>query len=296
MTRLAYLGTGLLGSAMAEAAAKRGNDVTVWNRTIDKARALERFGARVGTTPSDAVQGAEHIHLVLKDDAVVDDVIAALRPGLDDRAIIIDHTTNQPALTATRTQRLNAEGVRYIHCPVFMGPAAARIAQGLVLASGPRAIFDAIKDELGRMGSRVEYFGERPDLAAVYKLCGNAYIIGIAALVADVFAVADGAGVSPNDALKLLDFFNPTAIIAGRSKTMAAANFTPSFELAMARKDVRLMIETADSAPLVSLPAIAKRMDVLIAEGYGGDDLAVLGKDVVNAYRGSSEAPRQSLV
>src|SRR5687768_1178753 len=178
MTRIAYLGTGLLGSAMAEAAAKRGNDVTVWNRTIEKARALEQFGIRVATTPADAVRGAERVHLVLKDDAVVDDVIAALRPGLDGGAIIIDHTTNQPALTAVRAETLNAEGVHYIHCPVFIGPAAARQSQGIVLASGPQSSFDAIKDELGRMGSRVEYFGERPDLAAVYKLCGNAYIIG----------------------------------------------------------------------------------------------------------------------
>jgi 3-hydroxyisobutyrate dehydrogenase-like beta-hydroxyacid dehydrogenase len=284
MTKIAYLGTGLLGGAMAEAAAKRGNTVAVWNRTQEKARALEQFGARVAATPADAVRGAEHVHLILKDDAVVDDVIAALRPGLDDRAIIIDHTTTQPALTGERSRRLNAEGVRYIHCPVFMGPVAARAQQGVVLASGPQALFDAIKDELGRMTARVEYFGERPDLAAVYKLCGNAYIIGIAALVSDVFGIASGAGVAPADTLRILDFFNPSSLIAGRTRNMAARNFTPAFELAMARKDVRLMLETADSVPLAALPAIAERMDALIAEGHGADDLAVLGNDAVNAY------------
>jgi 3-hydroxyisobutyrate dehydrogenase-like beta-hydroxyacid dehydrogenase len=284
MTNIAYLGTGLLGSAMAEAAAKRGNTVTVWNRTQEKARALEQFGARVAGTPADAVRGADHVHLILKDDAVVDDVIAALRPGLDGRAIIIDHTTTQPALTGERSRRLNAEGVRYIHCPVFMGPVAARAQQGVVLASGPQALFDAIEDELRQMTARVEYFGERPDLAAVYKLCGNAYIIGIAALVSDVFAIASGAGVAPADTLRILDFFNPGSLIAGRTRNMAARNFAPAFELAMARKDVRLMLETADPVPLAVLPAIAKRMDALIAEGHGADDLAVLGNDAVNAY------------
>ena len=284
MTNIAYLGTGLLGSAMAEAAAKRGNTVTVWNRTQEKARALEQFGARVAGTPADAVRGADHVHLILKDDAVVDDVIAALRPGLESRAIIIDHTTTHPALTGERSRRLNAEGVRYIHCPVFMGPVAARAQQGVVLASGPQALFDAIKDELGRMTARVEYFGERPDLAAVYKLCGNAYIIGIAALVSDVFAIASGAGVAPADTLRILDFFNPGSLIAGRTRNMAARNFAPAFELAMARKDVRLMLETADSVPLAALPGIAERMDALIAAGHGADDLAILGNDAVNAY------------
>ena len=202
MTQLAYLGTGLLGSAFVEAAAKRGEQITVWNRTASKARALEAFGARVAATPADAVRGATSVHLVLKDDDVVDDVIAALRPGLAAAAIIMDHSTTQPARTASRSRRLNAEGVRYLHCPVFIGPAAAR-----------------------------------------------------------------------------------AAVIAARGKTMMSGDFTPAFELSMARKDVRLMIETADTVPLASLPGIAARMDALIAEGHGEEDLTVLGAESALASR-----------
>jgi 3-hydroxyisobutyrate dehydrogenase-like beta-hydroxyacid dehydrogenase len=281
MAQIAFLGTGLLGSALAEAAAKRGDDVTVWNRTADKARALEQFGIRVAATPADAVRGASRVHLVLKDDPVVDEIIAALRPGLEPNAVIVDHTTNQPRLTGERSTRLNAEGVRYLHCPVFIGPAAARAGQGIILASGPRPLFDAVSQALARMAPRVEYLGERPDLAAVYKLCGNAIIIGLSGILADVFAVANGSGVAPEDALRLLDFFNPAAIIAGRGRNMAKRNFAPAFELAMARKDVRLMMESANGAPLITLPAIAARMDALIAQGLGNSDLGVIGKDAV---------------
>src|SRR5215208_2928532 len=196
MTKIAFLGTGLLGSALIEAAAQRGgDDITVWNRTIDKARALERFGVRVAPNPADAVRGAARVHLVLKDDAVVEHIIDALRPGLGADAIIVDHTTTQPTLTAARAKRLAAEGVRYIHCPVFIGPAAARQGKGTILAAGPRALFDEIQPALARMAQRVDYLGERPDLAAVYKLCGNAFIIGISAVVADVFAIAGAADV-----------------------------------------------------------------------------------------------------
>jgi 3-hydroxyisobutyrate dehydrogenase len=281
MTHIAFLGTGLLGSALIEAAAERGDDITVWNRTADKARALEAFGVRVAASPADAVRGAARVHLVLKDDAVVEEVIAALRPGLGRDAIIVDHTTTQPARTAERSRRLNAEGVRYLHCPVFIGPAAARAGQGTILASGPQALFGAVKDALAQMAAKVEYFGERPDLAAVYKLCGNAFIIGMNALVADVFSIASGSQVAPADALRILDLFNPSAVIAGRGKNMIAGDYSPSFELAMARKDVRLMIETAGDQPLATLPAIAARMDELIAQGHGGEDLAVMGKDAV---------------
>lgn len=281
MTHIAFLGTGLLGSGLAEAAAKRGDHVTVWNRTASKARALERFGIQVASTPADAVRGASRVHLVLKDDPVVDEIVAALRPGLEPNAVIVDHTTNQPRLTAERSRRLNADGVRYLHCPVFIGPAAARAGQGIILASGPRPLFAAVSEALSKMAPRVEYLGERPDLAAVYKLCGNAIIIGLSGIVADVFAVAGGSDVAPEDALRLLDFFNPGAIITGRGRNMAKKNFAPSFELTMARKDVRLMMESANGAPLITLPAIAARMDALIAEGFGDSDLGVIGKDAV---------------
>ncbi len=283
MTQIAFLGTGLLGGALAEAAAKRGDRVTAWNRTADKARALEQFGVRVAATPADAVRGAAIVHLVLKDDATVEDVITALRPGLDARTIIVDHTTTQPALTAARAERLTADGVLYLHCPVFIGPVAARAGQGTIMACGPKALFEQVHSHLSSMAGRVDYLGERPDLAAVLKLCGNAFIVGLSGLVADVFAVAAGAQVPAADALKVLELFNPAAIITGRARNMIAGDFAPTFELVMARKDVRLMLETAGSHALATLPGIAARMDTLIAEGYGADDLAVLGKDAAGS-------------
>ena len=279
MTHIAFLGTGLLGAAFAEAALKRGDRVTVWNRTAAKAKALEAFGAEVAASPADAVRGVERVHLVLKEDAVVEEVIAALRPGLAPQTIIMDHSTTQPKRTAERATRLNAEGVKYLHCPVFIGPVAARKGEGTMLVAGPKALFDAVADGLKRQAARVEYLGERPDLAAVYKLCGNAFIIGINALVADVFTVAHGAGVTGEQALKVVGFLNVPAIVSGRGKTMASRDYTPAFELAMARKDVRLMLETAGDQPLATLPGIAARMDGLIATGHGEKDLAVMGLD-----------------
>jgi 3-hydroxyisobutyrate dehydrogenase-like beta-hydroxyacid dehydrogenase len=281
MSHTAFLGTGLLGSALVEAALKRGDQVTVWNRTAEKARALEPLGARVAATPADAVRGAARVHLVLKDDAVVDEVVAALRPGLAPDVVVVDHTTTQPALTAERARRLQGEGVRYLHCPVFIGPAAAREGKGTIMAAGPRADFDAVHEALARMAARVEYCGERPDLAAVYKLCGNAFIIGINALVADVLSVASGADVAPDDALRVIQWFDPASTISGRGRKMATGDHTATFELEMARKDVRLMLETAGEAPLAVLPGIAARMDALLAEGHGADDLSVMGRDAI---------------
>lgn len=282
MASIAFLGTGLLGGAFVEAALGRGDQVTVWNRTPAKAAALQRFGATVAATPAEAVRGAERVHLVLTDDAVVESVVAALRPGLGPETVIVDHSTTQPALTAARATRLNAEGIAYLHCPVFIGPAAARRSQGIILASGPRALFDRVKDALAKQAAQVEYLGERPDLAAAYKLAGNAYIIGLGALIGDVFQVAGGAGVPSAEITRLFDFFNPSSIVAWRAKSLIAGNFAASFELTMARKDVRLMLETAGAKPPLLLPVIAKKMDEFIAAGHGADDMAVIARDTVH--------------
>lgn len=277
MAHIAFLGTGLLGAAFAEAAATRGDTVTAWNRTAGKAQALARFGVKAAASPVDAVRGASRIHLVLRDDAVVDEVIAAARAGLAPGAILLDHSTTRPDLTAARAKRLQAEGLDYLHCPVFMGPAAARQAQGSMMVAGPRALFGRVEADLAKMTGRLEYLGERADLAAAHKLFGNTVIIGLVAVMADVLAIARSSGVDPQAAIDRLRMLDLNAMVSRRGVAMAKGDFTPSFELAMARKDVALMLETAEGAPLAALPAIAARMDELIAAGHGDKDASALG-------------------
>jgi 3-hydroxyisobutyrate dehydrogenase len=281
MSNIAFLGTGLLGGAFAEAAAKRGDSVTAWNRSADKVAALAQFGVKAAATPAEAVRGASRAHLVLKDDAVVEEIIAAARPGLSADAILIDHTTTLPALTAKRAEKFRAAGLKYLHCPVFMAPVHARNAQGSMLVSGPTVLFESVKADLAKMTGRLEYLGERPDLAAANKLMGNALIICVSAATADVLTLAQASGVAGEDAIKLLALLDLNAMIAARGRNMAKGNFTPSFELTMARKDVRLMLETTGSRPMAALPAIAARMDQLIAAGHGAKDASVMAIDAV---------------
>ena len=111
------------------------------------------------------------------------------------------------------------------------------------------------------MTGKVWYVGERKDLAAVYKLAGNSIFFALAAAMADVLAIGAGAGVSPEQMLALFDVFKPGASLAFIGQRVAkAGEGTASFELLMARKDARLMQETAGSVPTISLPAICAAM------------------------------------
>ncbi len=282
MAHVAYLGTGLLGTGMVLAALSRGDEVVVWNRSHAKAEALEKHGAKVAATAAEAVRDAKRVHIILKDDAVVDEVLAGVGERLRG-SLLLDHTTCSPAGTALRAATLAEQGIDYLPAPVFMSPGMAKKAQGVVLASGAKAVFEKAKDALEKMGSDVQYLGERPDLAAVYKLAGNAMIIAMTAGLADVFAMAKAQGVEPADITKLFEYFNPGAGTKYRAESMVRGSFTPGFEMTMARKDVRLMIEAsaAGSVPLQLLPAIASWMDRLIAEGHGSADYGALARDVV---------------
>ena len=281
MASVAFLGTGLLGGAMVEGMLRRGDQVTVWNRTEAKARALEAFGAKVAATPGDAVAGADRVHMTLPDDEVVEQIVAAFTPRLAPSAIVIDHTTASPRDTKERVARLNASGVKYLHAPVFMSPQMARDSVGLILASGPRGVHDAVLDTLEAMTGEVWYLGEQGDLAAAYKIFGNSMLFVIAAGLTDVFAMAKGLGISAADALTVFSKFQPGGLIKARGEKMARGDFSATFELTMARKDMRLMLEAGAGQPMTVLPNIAKAMDAAIANGHAKDDLGSIAAEVV---------------
>lgn len=279
MATVAVLGIGLLGAGFAEALLRNGHSVRVWNRTPAKAAALGAQGAQVAQTPADAVSGADRVHLVLSEDDAVDATIAAFRGSLGDGVPVIDHSTNQPARTAARFATLRGEGIRYLHAPVFMNPQNSREATGLMLIAGPKGEVDALLPALSTMTGRVWHVGERPDLAAVHKLFGNCALISMGAMMGDLLEIARVQGVPANEMLGLFEVFNAGALLPYAGKRVIAAGTRPtSFALTMARKDVRLMIESAGGPDdLVGLPAIAAAMDAAIAAGHGDQDYAVFG-------------------
>jgi 3-hydroxyisobutyrate dehydrogenase len=278
MSKVAFLGTGLLGSGMIARLLHNGESVAVWNRTAAKAQALEPLGASVAVTPAAAVAGAARVHMALADDRAVDSVLGDIVERLAADTVIVDHTTTSPVGAADRQARLAARGVKYLHAPVFMSPEFARTGQGLMLVSGPAPVFAEVREALQGMTGEAWFLGEERGRAAAFKLFGNVMIFAITAGVADIISLAGSLGIPATDALQVFSKFQPVGVIKGRGDKMAREDFAASFELTMARKDARLMIETAGDRPLAILPAIAQRMDEAIALGHGQDDLAAVIK------------------
>ena len=281
---ITFLGTGLLGGSFVRALRRRGDPVQVWNRSPEKALALAACGALPCADPEAAVRGATRVHLALSDDAAVDEVLALAQPGLAPGAVIVDHSTTSPAGAAARVARWAGRGIHFQHAPVFMGPVNALESTGLMLASGDRARFDALAPELEKMTGKLVWMGPQPERAAGLKLVGNLFLMAMTTGLVDALALAKGLRIPPAEAGALFDHFNPGAMVPARMQRILAGDHAhPSWELGMARKDARLMLEAAEAGgvPLAVIPAIAAEMDRFLAQGHAHDDWTVLARDLI---------------
>ena len=280
----AFLGMGLLGSHFVRAMIRRGDEMHVWNRTTSKATELEKYGEKAFSNAADAVKGAEFIHVTLKDDDSVNEVLNAASSGFSKGAIIIDHTTTTKEGAIQRTKEWRERGFFYQHAPVFMGPANALEGSGFMLVSGDQELIHKLEISLSNMTGTLLHFGEQPGRAAAMKLVGNTFLVCFTTGIKDTLALGKALDVPLNDITKLFDHWNPGAQLPARLKRMTSGDYTSaSWELAMARKDTGLFLETAKKAgiELSLIPGAAALMDQWIKKGFGDNDWTVIANDVI---------------
>lgn len=269
----------MLGSGFIQALSRSGVNVRVWNRTFEKAQALEQFGAHAFASPAQAAQGAERVHLCLHSDHSVDSTLEAALPGIAPGTPVIDHTTVLRGNVETRRQRLLAHDIPFLHAPVFMGPPNAAAATGLMLASGDKTLFERVLPALERMTGKVWYLGERSDIAAVYKLMGNSMILGVVSTLSDMFAIGEANGLSRKDAYRLFEEYNPSGQITGRGKRMAHHDYEPTWTIEMAHKDAALMLQSAHADALPIIATVERLLREATERGLGDRDLAAIAPE-----------------
>jgi 3-hydroxyisobutyrate dehydrogenase len=273
---VAFYGAGMLGSAMIRAMLRAGLTVNVWNRTPEKARVLEEYGARAFNDPPQAARDAERIHLCLSDDASVDATIDAALEGIPKESPIIDHTTVLPQRAAERAQRLTEAGYTFVHAPVFMGPPMALEATGVMLASGNPAFFEHVRGALEEMCSDLRYVGSRAQDAATFKLMGNAMILAVVGGLNDLLRIAEVQGLTREQAYRLFDFYDPSGQIKGRGKRMAAGEYEPTWTIDTAHKDAVLMQAAAHHERLSVIDAMELLLRSVSDRGLGSLDLGAV--------------------
>jgi 3-hydroxyisobutyrate dehydrogenase len=265
---VAVLGTGTMGAPMARNLVEAGLEVRVWNRSIEKARAVE--GAQVCESASEAASGADFVLTMLADAEAVEQTVRGLDFG---EAAWLQMST----VGIGATERLmKLSDAAFVDAPVVGTKQPAEKGELTILASGPRDARERAKPVFDAVGARTIELGDAGEGTRL-KLVINSWLVILVEGLAETIAFAEAIGIDPERFLETIEggpVGPPYAQLKG--KMMIARKFDPSFSLALARKDARLVLEAAErhgfDAALVDV--VARKMDEAIAAGHGDEDMA----------------------
>jgi 3-hydroxyisobutyrate dehydrogenase len=278
VARVAVLGTGIMGAPMARNLLQAGSDVTVWNRTEQKARPLEEAGARVASTPVDAVRDAQILVTMLADARAVEATVVA-SGGLDAMpldSLWIQSSTVGVAATERLAELAGERGITFVDAPVLGTKKPAEDGQLFVLASGPaeaRARCEPVFDAIAR--GHV-WLGEA-GLGTRLKLVVNSWILCTMENLAETLVLAESIDVDPRSVLAAISgggMDMPYAHLKGNA--MLNRDFPPSFPLKHARKDVGLILDAAGEVELPIVCATLSQFDRAFGLGHGDEDMSAV--------------------
>jgi 3-hydroxyisobutyrate dehydrogenase-like beta-hydroxyacid dehydrogenase len=275
--KIAFLGLGQMGRAIAVNLIDAGHTVTVWNRSEGRAASLGEAGAIIATTPRDAVEGAETVFTMLADDKAVTSVVNGtdgLLAGLGPDAIHVGMSTVGVGFTDDLAAQHIAMGRTYIAAPVFGRPDAAAAARLFVLAGGDANAIDRCRPLFDVIGQRLFIAGPKPSHASVVKLSGNFMIMAAVEAMAESMALCEANGVARGTFLDVIQntLFN-APVYRNYGAMLAEERYRPAgFGAPLGLKDMRLVDEAAEVARVAmpSLGVIRNRLRSAIA-AHGED-------------------------
>jgi 3-hydroxyisobutyrate dehydrogenase-like beta-hydroxyacid dehydrogenase len=280
MSRIAILGLGRMGAAIADRVEYAGHDLSVWNRTAAATEAYGDRGVRVLHDPADAWEHADLVITMLSDGPAVEAV--ALQRGLiaaaPSGAVYADMSTIGADASGRIAQAAEAKGVPYLRAPVTGNPAVVAAGNLGIIVSGPKATFDQLHDTLAVIGPNLFYVGSE-EQARIVKLAVNLMIAGTAQLLAEAVVLAGSHGV---DRRALLDVIGGSVMgspfVKYKTDALVADDYRSTFTTRLLYKDLTLAIDAANAAG-VPLPLTAHTQQLTqacISTGMGDLDFTAL--------------------
>ncbi len=280
MAACTFLGLGVMGAPMARHLSQKGHDVTVWNRTGEKADAwVKKTGAgRAAATPAAAIASAEFVFMCLGDDPDVEAVFADFAPALKTGQVVADHTTASAGLARRLAEAAAARGAGFIDAPVSGGQAGAENGQLTVMCGGDRATFAKIEPAMRAYSKQITLIGE-VGAGQLAKSVNQICIAGVVQGIAEGLHFARKNGL---DEAKVIEAISAGAAqswqMQNRWKTMVDGKFDFGFAVDWMRKDLRIALDAARtsgaSLPLTSL--VDQFYADVQAEGHGRWDTSSL--------------------
>ena len=279
--KLAFMGLGQMGAAIAARLVSSGYDITVWNRSTAATEPLVKEGAHAVSAPAEAVRDADAVLTMLTDDDATREVdlgangfINSMKPG----AVHISLSTISVALARELTTAHEAKGQHHLGSPVFGRPNVA--AEGklwLSVAGKPEAV-ETCKSVLEAFSRGLSIVGDEPWQAHALKLGGNFMITASIQMLSEAFVYAESQGIDPAVFLETINSaLFQSAFIGNYGKTILNPPAKPGATVSLGMKDTRLFREAAHPKEIKTPLAdyLAAQLDEASASGWKDEDWAV---------------------
>jgi 3-hydroxyisobutyrate dehydrogenase len=260
MAKLAFLGLGVMGGPMAGHLQKAGHEVTVYNRTTEKARQwVETYGGAMAQTPREAAKDADFVLSCVGNDDDLRSVCSGddgAFAGMNEGAVFVDHTTVSAAVTRALYEAADEAQISFIDAPISGGQAGAENGQLSIMCGGDQGAFDRALPVMEVYSKICRRLGES-GAGQMTKMCNQIAIAGLVQGLSEALHFAQKAGL---DGRAVVEVISQGAAgswqMANRYETMLDDKFDHGFAVDWMRKDLGICLDTADEIS-ASLPVTA---------------------------------------
>ncbi|MSQ62361.1 MAG: NAD(P)-dependent oxidoreductase [Betaproteobacteria bacterium] len=260
MSTVAFIGLGAMGSRMAMNLHAAGHKLRVYNRDRAKTKPFADKGIEVCDSPAAAAKGAEFVCSIVSDDTATREVMlgaAGIVGAAAAGTIILDSSTNTPAMSREVAKAAAAKGIVYLDAPVSGSIMQAQGKELVILVGGDKAAFDKAQPVLLAMGRMVRRIGDT-GAGATLKLINNMLSASLITAVAEAAQMAEAAHLDLDATMEVLgEGAAGSRVMKTKLPKMLKRDFSPQFQLELMDKDLRYFLALAQEldrpAPLASL-------------------------------------------
>jgi 3-hydroxyisobutyrate dehydrogenase len=285
MTRLGFIGLGIMGRGMTANLVDAGHQVTVWNRTAAKAEGLD---VRVVENATAVGPESDVVFVCVSDTPDVEEVVFGdygVIHGMTEGDILVDHSTISPMVTREFAKQARELGVSWVDAPVSGGSEGAEKGTLAVMAGGPSAAVERARPFMEAFSSSIVHVGEEPGSGQMVKAVNQALVVINQLAASEALMLADSAGLDLNKTLAAVEGGAAGSwMLSNRGPQMIERDWRPGFTIDLQQKDLRLVLEAADEVGAV-MPGVSLVYQLyrsLQERGLGGEGNHALVKALEN--------------
>jgi 3-hydroxyisobutyrate dehydrogenase len=285
MTRLGYIGLGIMGRGMAQNLIAAGHPLTVWNRTKSRADGIE---AKVVASPQEVGPESDIVFVCVSDTPDVEEVVFGdygVIHGMTEGDLLVDHSTISPVSTRQFAEQAAELGVHWVDAPVSGGSEGAERGTLAVMAGGAPEALERVRPFMEAYSTSIVHVGDEPGSGQMVKAVNQTLVVLNQLAASEALMLADAAGLDLRKTLAAVEGGAAGSwMLSNRGPQMIERDWRPGFTIDLQQKDLRLVLEAADQvgAALPGTSLVFQLYRSLQTRGLGDEGNHALVKALEN--------------